>query len=143
MSNRCDVSVGYEVLLVCGVGNSPSCNAVTKFMDTQGSAHGTNSPGNFPDSYLLLLNGLSADKKLLLAERLIESVRSPAPEKSIDSFYGAWVSDKSAEEMIEEIEGSRTSTDVQREEFIPEKSAEELIADLRNARSFTRDREEL
>ncbi len=79
-------------------------------MDMQSQIQATNSSGSFPDSYLLLLNGLPADKKLLLAERLIESVRIPAPHKSIAELYGAWESDKSAEEMIEEIEGSRTST---------------------------------
>ena len=69
-----------------------------------------NGSRDISDTYFLMLKGLSPDKKLLLAERLIESVRVPAPKPSLASLFGAWESDKSAEEMIEEIEGSRTST---------------------------------
>jgi hypothetical protein len=76
-------------------------------MDAHGSTRGMDSPRDLSDSYFVLLNGLSADKKLRLAERLIESVRNPAPERSIESFYGAWISEKSAEEIIEEIYSAR------------------------------------
>src|ERR1700679_1170970 len=85
-------------------------------------------------NYLPMLRSLSANDKLDLAEMLIELVRVPEPPKSIEHLFGAWESDKSAEEMIEEIEGARTSRSCPKEEFIPEKSAEELIAELRAAR---------
>jgi len=59
-------------------------------------------------NYLPSLRSLSANDKLDLAEMLIELVRVPEPPKSIEHLFGAWESDKSAEEMIEEIEGART-----------------------------------
>jgi hypothetical protein len=58
--------------------------------------------------YLPLLRGLSSNDKLILAEMLIKLARSPEPHKSIDEFFGAFISDQSAEEMIADIEGSRT-----------------------------------
>ncbi len=71
---------------------------------------GTDSSKDLSESYFLMLNALPSDKKLRLAVRLIESVRFPESKLSFASFYGAWDSDKSAEEIIAEIEGSRTST---------------------------------
>ncbi len=59
-------------------------------------------------NYIPLLRGLSPSDKLDLAEMLIQMVRVPETSRSIDQFYGAWESDKSAEEIIEEIESART-----------------------------------
>jgi len=45
-----------------------------------------------------------------LIERLSNSIRTAKREKtknSLDSLYGAWESQKSADEIIKEIEGSR------------------------------------
>ncbi|HWF44325.1 MAG TPA: hypothetical protein VG537_06765 [Candidatus Kapabacteria bacterium] len=65
---------------------------------------------------LPFLRGLSSDSKLELAELLIELVRSPKEPASIESLFGAWESDKSAEEIIEEIYSART-TNTDREDF--------------------------
>ncbi len=72
-------------------------------------AHTSGPAKNLSDSYFLLLNGLPQDEKLLLAERLIASVRNPAPKRTPESFYGEWISEKSAEEIIEEIYRSRVN----------------------------------
>jgi hypothetical protein len=80
-------------------------------MDTQRPAQESESPANFPDSYLLLLNGLSADKKLLLAERLIE------PKPSISTTQEEeFIPEKTAEELIAELRSARSFTR-EREDF--------------------------
>ena len=63
-----------------------------------------------------LLRDLSSDGKLKLAELLIESVRSAKANSSMESLFGAWESEKSAEEIIQEIYSART-TNRDREDF--------------------------
>ncbi|HEY3876390.1 MAG TPA: hypothetical protein VGM92_13020, partial [Candidatus Kapabacteria bacterium] len=53
---------------------------------------------------------LSSDDKLDLAELLIEMVRRPEPVRSIEYLFGAWESEETAEDLIADIEGSRTSS---------------------------------
>lgn len=74
---------------------------------------------NLVDSYYALLKHLSPNNKLELIARLSKSMKITKKAKvsnSLDSLYGAWVSDQ---------------------------SADELVAELKNARTFTRKREEL
>jgi hypothetical protein len=71
------------------------------------------------DNYFGLLKGLSSDDKLELIARLSKSMKSSQVEKdevSLDSLYGSWIS---------------------------EETADELVAELKNARNFSRKREEL
>lgn len=71
------------------------------------------------DNYFSLLKNLSSDHKLELIARLSKSMKSSKKAKkevSLDSLYGSWDSDQ---------------------------SADELIAELKNARNFNRKREEL
>ena len=67
---------------------------------------------NIIDSYIELLNNLSPDSKLELISRLSQSLKSQKKpkEKSIQELFGAFMSDKSAETIIEEIRQSRTFT---------------------------------
>jgi len=67
---------------------------------------------NIIDSYIGLLNNLSPDSKLELISRLSQSLKSQKKpqEKSIQELFGAFVSEKSAETIIEEIRQSRTFT---------------------------------
>ena len=64
------------------------------------------------EGYLGLLNNLSPDNKLDLISRLSASVKSDLSDKksSFRKAFGAFESDKSAEEIIEEIRNSRTFT---------------------------------
>ncbi len=72
---------------------------------------------NLVKAYLALLENASTENKLELISRLSESIRHSLRDKrNIDRFYGAWKSDESAEEIIEQIQTSRTSIR-QREEF--------------------------
>lgn len=67
---------------------------------------------NIIDSYLALLDNLSPDSKLELISRLSQSLKSQKKpkEKSIQELFGAFISEKSAETIIEEIRQSRTFT---------------------------------
>ena len=61
------------------------------------------------DGYLQLLNNLSPGSKLDLISRLTLSVKTDFSDKKT-SFYqafGAWKSDKTADEIIEELRNSR------------------------------------
>jgi hypothetical protein len=63
------------------------------------------------DGYFRLLRNLTAERKLELAHRLIESSkRAKESKETISSFYGAFQSSKSADEIIEDIRDSRTFT---------------------------------
>ncbi|KOS07142.1 hypothetical protein AM493_14660 [Flavobacterium akiainvivens] len=64
------------------------------------------------EGYLGLLDNLSASAKLDLISRLSNSVKSDLKKKkgSFKKAFGAFESDKSAEEIIEEIRSSRVST---------------------------------
>ena len=71
---------------------------------------------NIVDFYMNLLKGLNTEVKLDLVSKLVASMKSDfgkkkpkkAEKKSILDFYGCWESDKTAEELIEEIRGART-----------------------------------
>ncbi len=61
------------------------------------------------ETYSGLFEGLSSDNKLELIETLSKSLKSKDKSKE-ESFYksfGAWISDKSAEEIIADIRSSR------------------------------------
>ena len=71
------------------------------------------------DSYYTLLKSLSPNNKLELIARLSKSMKTSKKrekEISLESLYGSWESDQ---------------------------SADELIAELKSARHFSRNREEL
>ena len=62
------------------------------------------------ENYFGLLNSLSKENKIELIARLSNSLVDEAPEKEnvIDKYFGAFKSDKSAEEILEEIRNSRS-----------------------------------
>lgn len=64
------------------------------------------------DNYFGLLDSLSKENKIKLIARLSNSIVNEASngEDVIDRFFGAFLSDKSAEEIIKEINDSRTFT---------------------------------
>jgi hypothetical protein len=64
---------------------------------------------NLIDSYLGLLNSLSPDSKLELIAKLSDSLKGPKKpaDKSISDLYGAFISKKSADEIITELKNSR------------------------------------
>ncbi len=68
---------------------------------------------NLIDSYLGLLNNLSPDNKLELISKLSDSLKSSKKpkkkpvDKSIDELYGAFIMDKSTDELIRELKSSR------------------------------------
>lgn len=62
------------------------------------------------DNYFSFFKNLSTDAKLELIARLSKSMKTSKKEKkevSLSSLYGAWKSEKSAEEIIAEIKSSR------------------------------------
>ncbi|HLN73427.1 MAG: hypothetical protein ACM3O8_02045 [Methylococcaceae bacterium] len=61
------------------------------------------------ENYFGLLNGLSKENKLRLIARLSNSVADEVVknEDVVDKYFGAFKSDKSAEEIIKEIRESR------------------------------------
>lgn len=62
------------------------------------------------DNYLGLLERLSPGMKLNLIDLLTKSIKSQSPSKSkIESAFGAWKSDESAEDLIEFIHKSRNT----------------------------------
>jgi hypothetical protein len=62
------------------------------------------------DNYFGLLSSLSRENKIWLIARLSNSIVDEAEEKDnvIDTFFGAFKSTKSAEEINKEIRDSRT-----------------------------------
>jgi len=64
------------------------------------------------DSYLSLLDNLTAAGKLDLISKLTDSIKSDISGKKnlFKKSFGAFASEESAEELIEEIRLSRTST---------------------------------
>jgi hypothetical protein len=68
------------------------------------------------DNYFHLLQTLKREDKLNLVALLMNNITDTQPTKKatsqsvIDKFFGAWKSEKSAEEMIDEIRSSRTFT---------------------------------
>ncbi len=65
---------------------------------------------NLIDSYLGLLNNLSVDNKLELISKLSDSLKDSkkSTDKSIHELYGAFVTTKSAEEIILELKKARS-----------------------------------
>jgi hypothetical protein len=67
---------------------------------------------NLVESYLGLLNSLSPDNKLELISKLSDSLKtSKQPSgKSLGSLYGAFISKKSADEIITDLKNNRNFT---------------------------------
>lgn len=65
---------------------------------------------NLIDSYLRLLNNLSAENKLELISRLSDSLKGFKKEnpRSVDKLFGAFESSLSAEQIIAELKSNRT-----------------------------------
>ena len=61
------------------------------------------------DNYSGLLNGLSKENKLRLIAKLSNSMADEVVknEDRIDKYFGAFISDKSAQEIIKELKKSR------------------------------------
>lgn len=57
------------------------------------------------DNYFVLLNGLSKENKLRLIAKLSNSMVKN--EDRIDKYFGAFISDKSAQKIIKELRESR------------------------------------
>jgi hypothetical protein len=55
-----------------------------------------------------LLDSLADDDKLNIIRALTDSLRKKSDRPSLDSLFGVWKDDKSADEIIEEIYHSRT-----------------------------------
>jgi len=65
----------------------------------------------FIDNYFGLLRGLNREDKILLMAKLSDSIVKKTPKEDVvDKFFGAFDTEKSAEEMIEEIRKSRVFT---------------------------------
>jgi hypothetical protein len=64
------------------------------------------------DGYLQMLDNLSPSNKLDLISKLTTSIKSDIIDKksSFQEAFGAFESEKSAEEIIDEIRSSRTFT---------------------------------
>ncbi len=69
----------------------------------------TSASTSLIDNYFGLLNGLSKENKLRLIAKLSTSVADEVVENEniVDKFFGAFKSDKSAEDIIREIKESR------------------------------------
>ena len=64
---------------------------------------------NLIDNYLRLLEKLSPDNKQELIARLSDSLKNKKePSKSMHDLYGAFISEKTADEIISELKSSRT-----------------------------------
>ena len=70
----------------------------------------TNTNAVLIDNYFGLLRSLSSENKLKLIAKLSSSIinEDTDNEDIIDMFFGAFKSEKSAEELIKEIRESRT-----------------------------------
>jgi len=64
---------------------------------------------NLIESYFLLLKNLSPDGKLELISRLSKSMKSGKRAKghSLESLFGAFVSEHSADDLIDQIKKAR------------------------------------
>jgi hypothetical protein len=66
---------------------------------------------NIIDGYVRLLDNLTINSKLDLIARLTQSIKSSKKSKSaFEKSFGAFQSEKTAEEIIDEIRSSRTFT---------------------------------
>lgn len=72
----------------------------------------SNNSTTLIDGYLQMLDNLSPDNKLDLISKLTESVKADITNKksSFKKAFGAFESDKTAEEIIDEIRNSRNFT---------------------------------
>lgn len=70
----------------------------------------TNANTSLIDNYFGLLNGLSKENKLRLIAKLSNSIADEVVknEDVVDQYFGAFKSNKSAEEIIKEIKESRS-----------------------------------
>lgn len=61
------------------------------------------------DNYFGLLSGLGRENKIRLIARLSNSIIEEKNNKTaiIDKFFGSFISDKTAEDLIDEIKNSR------------------------------------
>lgn len=65
------------------------------------------------DNYFSFLKDLSADSKLELIAKLSKSMKTSKKSKrevSLNSLYGSWKSEKSADEIISELKSERSFT---------------------------------
>ena len=70
---------------------------------------------NLIESYFGLLKNLSPDSKLELIARLSKSMKTTKKAKtdSIKSLFGAFISEQSADELIDDIRKARTFKETQ------------------------------
>ena len=68
---------------------------------------------NIINSYLGLFESLNYTSKLEILEKLIQSIKKQPKSKEADFFksFGAFASDKSAEELVRELKNSRKFRD--------------------------------
>lgn len=74
---------------------------------------------NLVDSYYTLLKNLSPNNKLELIARLSKSMKTSKKAKKevpLSSLYGSWVSEQSADELVDELKKAR-NFNRQREEL--------------------------
>jgi hypothetical protein len=73
--------------------------------------NGSNQPISLADYYFGFLKNLNSDSKLDLISKLSQSLRhsDKDDEASLQSLFGAYKSDETAEEIIAEIRASRVS----------------------------------
>jgi hypothetical protein len=71
----------------------------------------TNLKSHLPGNYLGFLKNLSPENKRALIKALSNSLKNSKKPvtKSLDELFGAFVSDKSADEIISDIKSSRPS----------------------------------
>lgn len=65
------------------------------------------------DSYYTVLKNLSPNNKLELIARLSKSMKTTKNKKnemSLESLYGSWISDETANELISEFKADRNFT---------------------------------
>lgn len=64
---------------------------------------------NLADYYFGILKNLNSDSKLDLISKLSQSLKESAnaPETSLQSLFGAYKSEETAEEIIEKLRASR------------------------------------
>ncbi|MBX2930743.1 MAG: hypothetical protein KF781_02210 [Chitinophagaceae bacterium] len=65
------------------------------------------------DSYYTLLKSLSPNNKLELIARLSKSMKTTKKKEkeiSLDSLYGSWQSDQTADELVAELKAARNFT---------------------------------
>lgn len=60
------------------------------------------------NTYFRFLKNLDINSKKSLIIKLTESINSDPEDSDIKSLFGAWKDDRTAEEIIEEINESRT-----------------------------------